>query len=215
MKSYIKSLFSSKKLKYKNISFFALWDDNSVISNKSLIDRFSRLSNSSVGRYSRVNKHCKIVNADICNFTGVSMDCQIGTGGHPTYFASTSILFHKENKLTNKWVKPFNFSKGRIMIGNDVWVGMKSLVIDGVKIGDGAIVGAQSVVTKDVPPYAIVAGSPAKIIRYRFTPEIIDRLLEIKWWDLEDDEINEKLDFFHEHEITLKVLNKYFPNKNE
>ncbi len=73
------------------------------------------------------------------------------------------------------------------IIGNDVWIGSGSIVLDGIKIGDGAVIAAGSVVTKDVPPYAIVAGVPAKIIKYRFSKEIIDQLLELKWWNFPDD----------------------------
>lgn len=73
--------------------------------------------------------------------------------------------------------------KSDTVIGNDVWLGFETLVLPGVKIGDGAIVGARSVVTKDIPPYAIVAGSPAKIIRYRFDEETVKFLLELQWWN--------------------------------
>lgn len=74
-------------------------------------------------------------------------------------------------------------NKGDTVIGNDVWFGHESLIMPAVKVGDGAIVGARAVVTKDVPPYAIVGGNPAKIIRKRFSDKIIDQLLEIRWWD--------------------------------
>jgi acetyltransferase-like isoleucine patch superfamily enzyme len=75
------------------------------------------------------------------------------------------------------------FSKGDIQIGNDVWIGANTTILDGVKIGDGAVIGACSVVSKDIPAYAIVVGNPARIVKYRFTPEQIQSLLEIKWWD--------------------------------
>jgi chloramphenicol O-acetyltransferase type B len=74
-------------------------------------------------------------------------------------------------------------------IGNDVWVGANAHILNGVSIGDGAVVGTAAVVTKDVPPYGIVAGNPARLIRYRHTPERIEALLEIKWWDWPEDEV--------------------------
>ncbi len=89
----------------------------------------------------------------------------------------------------NVLLKEFNYlsghpaTKGDVIIGNDVWIGTRATILSGLKIGDGAVIGAGSVVTKDVPPYAIVAGNPAKIIRMRFDPETIHDLLQIKWWN--------------------------------
>jgi acetyltransferase-like isoleucine patch superfamily enzyme len=79
--------------------------------------------------------------------------------------------------------------KGDIIIENDVWVGAKSTIMSGVKIHNGAVVGAGSTVTKNVPPYAIVAGNPAKVVKFRFTPEQIKSLLKIEWWNWTEDRI--------------------------
>lgn len=88
------------------------------------------------------------------------------------------------------------YTKGSTIIGNDVLIMYNALVLSGVKIGDGAIVGAGAVVTKDVPPYAIVAGNPARIIKYRFSEEQIKALLRIRWWDWSDEEIKEFKEYF-------------------
>lgn len=79
--------------------------------------------------------------------------------------------------------------RGDIEIGNDVWIGRGAMIFSGVRIGDGAIVGARSVVTKDVAPYTIVAGMPARPIRQRFDDQTVARLLEIKWWNWSDEEV--------------------------
>lgn len=84
-------------------------------------------------------------------------------------------------------------NKGDTVVGNDVWLGYQSTVLPAVTIGDGAIIGAMSVVTKDVPPYAIVAGNPARIIRYRFEEDIVKQLLQIRWWDWPKEKITRNI----------------------
>ena len=84
-------------------------------------------------------------------------------------------------------------NKGDTVVGNDVWLGYGAVVMPGVRIGDGAIIATQAVVTKDVPPYAIVGGNPAQIIRFRFDEPVIERLLQIRWWDWPIDHITENL----------------------
>lgn len=83
--------------------------------------------------------------------------------------------------------------KGDIVIGNDVWIGYEAVILAGVTIGDGAVIGARAVVTKDVPPYAIVGGVPARVIRSRFPEETVKALLRLKWWDWPAERIQEKL----------------------
>jgi chloramphenicol O-acetyltransferase type B len=87
-------------------------------------------------------------------------------------------------------------AKGPTVVGNDVWIGYAATVLSGVRVGDGAIVGAGAVVTKDVPPYAIVGGNPATIIRYRHPPTIVEAMLSIRWWDWSDEKIFAEQDSF-------------------
>lgn len=96
--------------------------------------------------------------------------------------------------------------KGDTIIGNDVWIGYKTTIMPGVKIGDGAIIAAKSVVTKDVPPYAIVGGNPAKVIKYRFDADIIEQLLRIAWWDWTIETITQNLQAIIQNDI--ERLNK-------
>lgn len=84
-------------------------------------------------------------------------------------------------------------NKGDIVVGNDVWIGYEAVILAGVTIGDGAIIGARAVVTKDVPPYTIVGGIPAKQIRKRFNEETIDTLLKLKWWDWSKERISKNI----------------------
>ena len=102
-------------------------------------------------------------------------------------------LFYEEWNLDVKNITDAWDNKGDIVIGNDVWIGYEAVIMAGVSIGDGAIIGARAVVTKDVPPYTIVGGVPAKFIRKRFSEEVIADLIEIKWWNWTIEKITEHI----------------------
>ena len=107
---------------------------------------------------------------------------------------------------TEKIIPNIN-SQNPINIGNDVWIGTNAIVMDGVKINDGAIIGAGAIVTKEIPPYAIAVGVPAKVIKYRFSQEIIDKLMELRWWDYPEDFIVNELPF-DDIEKCIEILEK-------
>ena len=130
----------------------------------------------------------------IGSFVSMGARVTIGMGEHPTHFLSTSPFLYLDglNFKADKTPSHNEYNKlTPVFIGSDVWIGDDVKIKNGVKIGDGAIIGASAVVTKDVPPYAIVAGVPAKIIRYRFSEDIISELLNLKWWDLDDEVIKQ------------------------
>lgn len=102
-------------------------------------------------------------------------------------------LFYEEWGLSKKDVTKSWDNKGNIIIGHDVWIGFEAIILAGVTIGNGAIIGARSVVTKDVPPYTIVAGVPARIVRKRFNEDVIVKLLEIKWWNWSKEKITQNI----------------------
>ncbi len=111
------------------------------------------------------------------------------TGRPSTFPLKTRFLENNENVDA--------VSRGPIVIGNDVWVGINAIILDNLRIGDGAIVAAGAVVTGDVPPYAVVAGVPAKVVKYRFTEKQIERLQKIKWWDWPDEIIAQNIGLFY------------------
>lgn len=96
-------------------------------------------------------------------------------------------------------------SKGPISVGNDVWIGTRAVVLSGVKIGDGAVIGAGSVVTRDIPPYAIAAGSPARVVRMRFPEDVRLRLLDLRWWDWDIETIRRNRALF-ESDLSFEAL---------
>jgi len=106
-------------------------------------------------------------------------------------------------------VEADTFSRGPVIIGNDVWIGSRAIILSGVKIDDGAVIGAGAVVTNDVPPYAIVAGVPAKVLRFRFTREQITKLLEIAWWNWGLEKIIRNMNYFYgDLEIFIEKFSK-------
>jgi virginiamycin A acetyltransferase len=100
-------------------------------------------------------------------------------------------------------------SKGDIIVENDVWIGSKATILSGVTIHSGSVIGASSVVTKDVPPYSIVAGNPAKVVKYRFPHDIIKKLLHIAWWNWPETKINEEAKLLWSNNIE-GFVNKHY-----
>ena len=124
-----------------------------------------------------------------CSIAPTAVVCIDGNHRMDTF---STFPFHIFSQTQNPetW-KPWG--KETPTIGNDVWIGADVLILSGASIGDGAVVASRSVVTKPVPPYAVVAGNPARIVKYRFDPETIRALLELKWWDLPDEVIFREL----------------------
>lgn len=119
-------------------------------------------------------------------------------------------LFYEEWELEKSNITTAWDNKGDIVIGNDVWIGYEVVIMAGVHIGDGAIIAARAVVTKDVPPYTIVGGTPAKEIRKRFDAEVIEQLLIQKWWDWSTDKIHQCLPYIAEGKLDeLLAMKKY------
>ena len=130
----------------------------------------------------------------IGNFCSISTGLQVYFGGNHRIDRVTTFPFGIRNSdIFNKFDGSGHpaISKGPIIIGNDVWIGTNVIIFAGVKIGDGAVIAAESIVTKDVEPYSVCGGNPCKFIKYRFTEEQRNRLLQIKWWDWEDSKIND------------------------
>jgi len=156
----------------------------------------STLLGSSLGEYSYLGKRSVVQNAVIGRYCSIASEVFIGMGAHPVEQFSTSPLFYRRRNTFGLEVvkEDLDFEEyAPIEIGNDVWIGTRAMIMDGVTIGHGAIVAANAVVTKDVPPYAIVGGVPAKLIRYRFAPERIEELLTSEWWTHTPEQVLEQM----------------------
>lgn len=165
------------------------------------------LQNCNIGFMSYFGNNCVFVNSSIGKYCSIASDCKIIAGNHPTSeFVTTHPAFYSKNRTagrcyvsTNKFDE-FKFADKKrtmfVIIGNDVWIASGSKILAGVSIGDGAIIAAGSMVTHDVPPYAIVGGIPAKIIKYRFHDGDIKWLLSFKWWNKDQKWIEKNADLF-------------------
>jgi acetyltransferase-like isoleucine patch superfamily enzyme len=118
-------------------------------------------------------------------------------GEHHTDWPSTFAFKEKFNGHT----VTTRSTKGNVTIGNDVWIGQSATILSGVTIGDGAVIGALAVVAKDVPPYAVAAGNPVRVIRYRFTEDQIARLMKLQWWNWPDKVIQKRMPLFVNNDI--------------
>lgn len=148
--------------------------------------------NVTLGKYFGMNESGFIARAQIGAFCAFGARTAINPFNHPTNWLSTNEFQYHPNSFD--WVEEYrDFIRldrtpdmfERVSVGNDVWTGHNVCIMPGVSIGDGAVIGAGSIVTRDVPPYAIVAGAPAMIKRYRFDEKIIHRLIAVRWWDFE------------------------------
>lgn len=138
-----------------------------------------------IGRYTSINGsntniYSLLEPINIGSFTSIARGVQIQEYNHKVKSLST---FTFNYKVFERERKSDYLSKGRIDIGHDVWIGMQAIILSGVRVGNGAIVAAGSVVVSDVPDFAIVAGNPAKVIKYRFDQSLIDNINEMSWWN--------------------------------
>jgi virginiamycin A acetyltransferase len=207
----------------------------SMVDRKCSVDKkakilFSELRGKvSVGRCSVINKtvlegNIKIgrnttINGPATEFYAITNSITVGNFCSIARGTSVQEYNHNARSITSYFIRHHIFgekygvdtvSKGPIIIGNDVWIGAQSVILSGVRIGDGSIIAANSVVTKDVSPYTIVGGTPAKFIKFRFESNVIEKLLAIRWWDWEDDRIIANRELFN-GDLTSEKLNSVLP----
>lgn len=203
LRGMIRCLFNPK------ISFFSFVSATTNLSPSVVIYRGVKIKYSSVADYTYISNNTDVENATIGKFCSIADHCRIGLANHTLSMLSTSPIFTlADNAAKVKWIEKnvVVSSSKKVVIGNDVWIGSHSIVLGGVLIGDGAVIGAGAVVTKDVPPYAVVGGVPAKIIKYRFSEDVVNFLQEIKWWNLPDNVLKKNLKYFQTEEVDLQFL---------
>ena len=141
----------------------------------SAVDRNCR-----IGAHTYIGCYCTLTRVTVGRYCSIANGVSIGPGEHPLDRVSTSAVFYTDAYEL--------LTRAPCAIGNDVWIGSETIIRRGVTVGDGAVIGANSFVTRDVPPYAVVAGTPARLMRLRFSEADVTLLLQSRWWDLEPDE---------------------------
>lgn len=198
--SIMKNSEEGKNIKiYRNVTVInSVLKDNSCIGDSSVI-KYSKLDpyvsiqrnnivhNSDIGKHTYTGPNTIILHSQIGNFSSISWNVSIGPANHDYSLITTHSFLYSKDSVLNPQIEAYNRYSEECNIGNDVWIGANVVILRGVNVGDGAVIGSNTIVNKDVPPYAIVVGNPGKIIKYRFNRAIIDKLLEIKWWDKKDE----------------------------
>lgn len=182
---------------------------NCVIDKKSYVCSGSNLNNVKMKKYSYIGNQCLLINVNIGSYCSIADDCYIGAENHPILRVSTSPVFHEgKNVLKKNFVNFPKINSPKTNIENDVWIGKGCYIKAGITIGNGAIIGMGSVVTKNIPPYEIWAGVPAKKISYRFNKKISTALEESRWWEWDDEEIIKYSYLFNNPNYFIKELFK-------
>lgn len=159
-----------------------------------------------MGDYSYLSVNSRVCNTTIGKFCSIGPNFCCGLGVHPTNGISTAPMFYSTAKQNGTTLCKENKIEESLHtnIGNDVFIGANVTVLDGVTISDGAVIGAGAVVTKDIPPYAIAVGVPAKVVKYRFDEETIKALLEKQWWNGTEEDLQQVEKHFWDVETFLK-----------
>ena len=205
---WAKWLYTTYRIKRKfpaaDIGFMARLKGECHLGKHSKVENYAILEHCTLGDYSYVATQSHLNYTQIGKYCSIGPQVFAGLGIHPTQqFVSTSPVFYQPGKRSFANRSHFKQYK-QTTVGHDVWIGARATLIDGVAIADGAVIGAGAVVTKDVPPYAIVGGVPARLIKYRFAPEEIAFLLDFRWWDQDEAWIRKNYLLLHDIERLMQ-----------
>lgn len=181
--------------------------ENTKLDESVNLQRNNLIYNTHIGRYSYTGRNFTCWHSNIGSFCSISWDVSIGGANHDYTRVTTSAFLYSDIFDLKKQNIGYDRFNTECVIGNDVWIGCGAVICRGVKVGDGAVIAANAVVTKDVEPYAIVAGVPATKIKNRFPYTTVKALMKIRWWDFPKDIIISNYSLFNSHP-TDEVINK-------
>ena len=200
----LKNVLSIPKRLFSHVAVLCVLQE-AVVDKTAAICSGVKFYRGKIGKYSYIGNNSFVSDTNIGNFTSISTDCYIGGTSHPVDWVSTSPVFHKWSNIMKKNFAHHEFEIfKRTTIGNDVWIGNRVMIKAGVTIGDGAVIGMGSIVTKDVGPYEVWAGNPARCIRKRFPDEMIQEIKKIEWWNWDDDQISAQAKLINNVELFLE-----------
>lgn len=182
--------------------------NNSKLKYYSRMKDYSEIHSSNLGEYSYISQYSIVNKSTIGKFCSISNGCYIGLWEHNTQVSTHSFYLYEHSGDFVEGYTDYDKDTIETVLGNDVLVGANAVIMKGVKIGDGAIIGASSVVTKDVPSYSVVVGNPARVIKYRYNKEDIEWLLQLKWWDFSRDKLKKIIDQngFNDFNLFKKIV---------
>lgn len=182
--------------------------ENSIFAENTRVQRNNLIYSAKLGKHSYTGKNCTVWHSNIGKFCSLSWNLSIGAANHDYNRTTThSFIYAPEFGFIDETEKAYERFDEPCEIGNDVWIAANACIMRDVKIGDGAVIGAGAIVTKDVEPYTIVVGAPAKPIKLRFDKNLIERLLNVKWWDFPDEIIKKNI-FLFSNIINEDVIEK-------
>lgn len=209
-KNVYRRIYLRRKFPNARISRSAIVSLDTELGRDVRIFNRTRIGSSKISDFSYIGSDCNITRTSIGPFASIGSEVICGLATHPLDYASTYPGFYSKKPAGSSWFGTNHavVELTNVEIGADVWIGTRAVILGGVTISHGAVIGAGALVTKDVPPYAVVGGVPARIIKYRFSEAIIARLIESSWWEIDPKYFSKLAQYSNNVELFLEEVSR-------